>query len=155
MAWLDGLDIPLVAETDQGFFEFGPAEVRTKATPERSYSERLWGAPGLTPVGQAGTRPHSPLVAYRWAYTDAALTAQLELEDEGVAGVVEPGHAAVRYTNPTSGGDALTTMRTEFHRLRARHRNPPVAHLRLVGLAGLRGQRRRRDERRRTYPRPG
>ncbi len=119
MAWLDGLDIPLVAETDQGFFEFGPDEVRTKATPERSYSERLWGAPGLTPVGQAGTRPHSPLVAYRWACTDAALTAQLELEDEGVAGVVEPGHAAVRYTNPTSGGDALTTMRTEFHRLRA------------------------------------
>src|SRR5579875_4109379 len=24
MAWLDGLDIPLVAQTDQGFFEFGP-----------------------------------------------------------------------------------------------------------------------------------
>ena len=119
MAWLDRLDIPLVAETDQGFFEFGPDEVRTKTTPERSNSERLWGAPGLTPVGQAGTRPHSPLVAYRWAYTDAALTAQLELEDEGVAGVVEPGHAAVRYINPTSGGDALTTMRTEFHRLRA------------------------------------
>jgi gentisate 1,2-dioxygenase len=33
--------------------------------------------------------------------------------------VVEPGHAAVRFTNPASGGDALTTMRTEFHRLRA------------------------------------
>jgi gentisate 1,2-dioxygenase len=24
MAWLDGLDLPLVAMTDQGFFEFGP-----------------------------------------------------------------------------------------------------------------------------------
>ena len=33
--------------------------------------------------------------------------------------MLEPGHAAVRYTNPTSGGDALTTMRTEFHRLAA------------------------------------
>ncbi len=33
--------------------------------------------------------------------------------------MLEPGHAAIRYTNPTSGGDALTTMRTEFHRLRA------------------------------------
>ena len=32
--------------------------------------------------------------------------------------MLEPGHAAIRYTNPTSGGDALTTMRTEFHRLR-------------------------------------
>ena len=33
MAWLDGLDIPLVAKTDQGFFEFGPDQVRTRATP--------------------------------------------------------------------------------------------------------------------------
>ncbi len=119
MAWLDGLDIPLVAQTDQGFFEFGPDQVRTRATPERSYSERLWGGPGLTPVALAGTRPASPLMAYRWAHTDAALAAQLDLEDEGAAGVMEPGHAAVRFTNPTSGGDALTTMRTEFHRLRA------------------------------------
>jgi gentisate 1,2-dioxygenase len=119
MAWLDGLDIPLVAETDQGFFEFGPDHVRTKGTPPRSNSERLWGSPGLTPVALAGARPASPLMAYRWAHTDAALTAQLELQDGGVPGVVEPGHAAIRYTNPTSGGDALTTMRTEFHRLRA------------------------------------
>ena len=119
MAWLDGLDIPLVAGTDQGFFEFGPDQVRTRATPERSNAERLWGSPGLTPVALAGRRPASPLVAYRWAHTDAALAALLELEAEGIAGVLEPGHAAIRYTNPTSGGDALTTMRTEFHRLRA------------------------------------
>ena len=33
MAWLDGLDIPLVAETGQGFFEFGPDQVRTRAAP--------------------------------------------------------------------------------------------------------------------------
>jgi gentisate 1,2-dioxygenase len=65
-------------------------------------------------------------MAYRWADTDAALAAQLELEDEGVAGVMGPGHAAVRYTNPTSGGDALTTMRTEFHRLRAGARTRPA-----------------------------
>jgi gentisate 1,2-dioxygenase len=118
MAWLDGLDIPLVAGTDQGFFEFGPDEVRDKATPASSRSERLWGHPGLAPVGAIGRRPHSPLMAYRWEHTDAALTAQLELEGEGWAGVKGEGHAAVRFTNPTSGGDALTTMRTEMHRLR-------------------------------------
>jgi len=110
MAWLDGLDIPLVA---------GPDQVRAQAMPARSYSERLWGSPGLTPVALAGTRPAAPLMAYRWAHTDAALTAQLELEDEGLVGVVAPGHAAIRYVNPTNGADALTTMRTEFHRLRA------------------------------------
>jgi gentisate 1,2-dioxygenase len=59
---------------------------------------------------------------HRWAHTDAALTAQLELEDEGHPGVAEPGHAAVRFTNPTSGGDALTTIRTEMHRLGAGRR---------------------------------
>ena len=118
VAWLDGLDIPLVAQTDQGFFEFGPEQVRTRATPDRSQSERLWGAPGLTPVSAVGPRPYSPLVAYRWAHTDAALSAQLELEDEGLPGVAGPGHAAIRYTNPSTGGDALATMRTEFHRLR-------------------------------------
>lgn len=31
--------------------------------------------------------------------------------------MVGPGHAAVRFTNPTTGGDALTTIRTEMHRL--------------------------------------
>ena len=119
MAWLDGLDIPLVAGTDQGFFEFGPDQVRTTATPARSCSERLWGQPGLTPAALAGPRPASPLMAYRWAHTDAALTAQLEFADEGLPGVLAPGHAAVRFTNPSTGGDVLTTMRTEFHRLRA------------------------------------
>ncbi len=84
MAWLDGLDIPLVAETGQGFFEFGPDQVRTRAAPARGNAERLCGSPGLTPVAPAGTRPASPLVAYRWAHTGAALTAQLELEAEGV-----------------------------------------------------------------------
>jgi len=119
MAWLDGLDIPLVAQLDQGFFEFGPDTVRDPSTPHRSRGERLWGGPGLTPVSHAGTaRSSSPLMAYRWHHTDAALAAQLELEDEGQPGVVEAGHAAVRFTNPTSGGDALTTIRTEMHRLR-------------------------------------
>jgi gentisate 1,2-dioxygenase len=58
-------------------------------------------------------------MAYRWVHTDAALRAQLELEAEGHPGVTEPGHAAVRFTNPTTGGDALATMPTEMHRLRA------------------------------------
>lgn len=119
MAWLDGLDIPFVSTTDTGFFEFGNEQLTDETTPDRSRGERLWGHLGLTPVAAAHTRPNSPLMAYRWAHTDAALTAQLELEAEGHPGTVEPGHAAVRFTNPTTGGDALTTMRTEMHRLAA------------------------------------
>lgn len=119
MAWLDGLDIPFVAQTDQGFFEFGPDQLSDTATPDWSRNERLWGAPGLMPVSAAQARSSSPLMAYRWSRTDESLTAQLELEDEGYPGVISPGHAAVRFTNPTTGSDALSTIRTEMHRLRA------------------------------------
>jgi gentisate 1,2-dioxygenase len=61
----------------------------------------------------------SPIGAYRWEYTDRALTEQLLLEDEGHPATVEQGHAAVRYVNPTTGGDVMPTIRAEFHRLRA------------------------------------
>ena len=91
MAWLDGLDIPLVSGTDQGFFEFGPDAGARHRHPGRCRSERLWGHPGLTPVSAVGPRRSSPLMAYRWAHTDAALTAQLELEDEG-----QPGRGRAR-----------------------------------------------------------
>jgi gentisate 1,2-dioxygenase len=121
MAWIDGLDIPLVSALDAGFFEFGPDELGTTATPDRSRSERLWGHPGLTPVGAIGDRPNSPLMAYRWQHTDAALAEQLDLLDRG-----DPGHAAVRYTNPTNGRDALQRIRTEMHRYRAGAATGPV-----------------------------
>jgi gentisate 1,2-dioxygenase len=32
---------------------------------------------------------------------------------------VEPGHAAIRFTDPTSGRDALSTIRLEMHRVAA------------------------------------
>lgn len=119
MAWLDGLDIPLVHYLGSAFFEFGPTEVSDRSTPDRSRAERLWAHPGLRPVSAPGPEINSPIAAYRWAHTDAALTDQLELESEGHPGVLEPGHAAVRFTNPTTGGDVMPTLRAEMHRLRA------------------------------------
>ena len=119
MAWLDGLDIPLVRKLDAGFFEYGDDGIEDKSTPDRSRSERLWAHPGRRPLSVLHDLPNSPLLAYRWADTDASLTAQLELEDEGEPGVYEPGHAAIRFTNPTTGRDALPTLRTEMHRIRA------------------------------------
>jgi gentisate 1,2-dioxygenase len=121
MAWIDGLDIPFSYVTESQFFEFGrdklaPAEM---STPERSRSERLWGYPGLRPASQPDALPATPLLAYRWADTDRALAEQLALEQEGHAVTLGPGHAAVRFTNPTSGRDVLPTIRTEMHRLRA------------------------------------
>jgi gentisate 1,2-dioxygenase len=119
MAWLDGLDIPFVHTVGSAFFELGPDTVADHSTPARSRAERLWAHPGLRPVSQPGPTPSSPIAAYRWEHTDAALADQLALETDGYPGVLEPGHAAVRFSNPTTGGDVLPTMRAEMHRLRA------------------------------------
>ncbi|MGZ4506694.1 MAG: cupin domain-containing protein [Blastococcus sp.] len=117
MAWIDGLDIPFQYFADATFFELGPDRVDDESSPERSRSERLWGHPGLRPLTHLRPTPATPLLAYRWEHTDRALTEQLALEAEGYPATTEPGHAAVRYTNPTTGGDVLPTIRTEFHRL--------------------------------------
>jgi gentisate 1,2-dioxygenase len=119
MAWIDGLDIPFSFTNDVGFFEIGSDRLTDTSTPDVSRSERLWGHPGLRPLSGLQNTVSSPIGAYRWKYTDHALTEQLRLEDEGHPGVVEPGHAAIRYVNPTTGGDVMPTIRAEFHRLRA------------------------------------
>lgn len=118
MAWIDGLDIPFSFQNDVGFFEFGADRVTDYATPRYSRGERLWCHPGLRPLSQLQDTVSSPIGAYRWEFTDAALTQQLLLEDEGQPATVEQGHAAVRYINPTTGGDVMPTIRSEFHRLR-------------------------------------
>ena len=118
MAWIDGLDIPFSYTNDVGFFEFGSDRVTDYATPNFSRSERLWCHPGLRPLSGLQNTVASPIGAYRWEYTDRALAEQLLLEDEGQPATVEQGHAAVRYVNPTTGGDVMPTIRAEFHRLR-------------------------------------
>ncbi len=124
MAWIDGLDIPFVQHNDTGFFEFGADRVTDYATPEFSRSERLWCHPGLRPLSGLQDTVSSPIGAYRWDFTDRALAEQLLLEDEGQPATVEPGHAAIRYVNPTTGGDVMPTIRCEFHRLRAGTQTP-------------------------------
>ena len=119
MAWIDGLDVPFSYYTDVGFFEFGSERVTDEASPPISRSERLWAHPGLRPLSGLDDQTSSPLAAYRWEFTDRALTEQLRLEDEGHPATVEQGHAAIRYVNPTTGGDVMPTIRCEFHRLRA------------------------------------
>lgn len=118
MAWIDGLDIPFSYQNDVGFFEFGADKVTDYSTPNFSRGERLWCHPGLRPLSGLQNTVSSPIGAYRWQYTDAALTQQLLLEEEGHPATVEQGHAAIRYVNPTTGGDVMPTIRAEFHRLR-------------------------------------
>jgi gentisate 1,2-dioxygenase len=124
MAWIDGLDIPFSQQNDVGFFEFGSDQVTDYGTPKVSRGERLWCHPGLRPLSGLQDTVASPIGAYRWEYTDRALTEQLLLEDEGQPATVEQGHAAIRYVNPTTGGDVMPTIRCEFHRLRSGTKTP-------------------------------
>jgi gentisate 1,2-dioxygenase len=129
MAWIDGLDIPFQYVTEAQFFEVGREEISDaeRITPPRSRSERLWGHPGLRPLAAAGAQPPgSPLLSYKWEFTDRALADQLELEAGGFGGTVEHGHAAVRYTNPVDGGDVLPTIRAEMHRIAAGTQTEPL-----------------------------
>ncbi|MBB1152199.1 MULTISPECIES: cupin domain-containing protein [Amycolatopsis] len=128
MAWLDGLDIPFQYGIDAQFFEFGREQLSAdeRITPERSRSERLWAHPGLRPLSVGTVAPGSPLLAYKWEHTDAALRDQLQLEKEGYGGTVEPGHAAVRFSNPHNGSDVLPTIRAEFHRVARGTETAPV-----------------------------
>ena len=119
MAWVDGLDIPFQYAVDSQFFELGRDEISDaeRITPTLSRSERLWAHPGLRPIALDHVSAGSPLLCYKWAHTDRALQEQLALEREGFAGTLEPGHAAVRYSNPVNGADVLPTIRAEFHRI--------------------------------------
>ncbi len=141
MAWLDGLDIPLVTALDAGFFQFGPDELTDRSTPPVSRNERLWAHPGLRPIGAAVGRT-SPLMAYRWEHSDAALAAQLELDAAGQPGAFGPGHAAVRFTSPATGGDALVTLRMELHRMAARSASASESDGAGAGAGGVAGERR-------------
>src|SRR5205814_5339676 len=102
-----------------GCFAYGPNPLTDTSTPDRSRAERLWGHPGLQPVALLSARRSSPLAVYRWQHTDRALAEQLEIEREGQPATLATGHAAVRFSNPTTGGDVMPTIRAEFHRLRA------------------------------------
>ncbi|MTD54959.1 cupin domain-containing protein [Amycolatopsis pithecellobii] len=128
MAWIDGLDIPFQYAGETQFFEFGRDEISEaeRATPKRSRSERLWAHPGLRPVSVVAGPAGSPLFAYKWEHTDRALADQLALDREGFPGAVEPGHAAVRYTNPMTGADVLPTIRAEMHRVARGRETVPV-----------------------------
>jgi gentisate 1,2-dioxygenase len=115
MMWLDVLDLPLVAALDSVFFEEGPSEVADQAVAPRSAAERRYGqGAGLQPAGVSlveHTSAHSPLTVYRWADTDAALAALLEIGDAD--------EAMLRYRDPVRDRDVMPTLRCEMRRLRA------------------------------------
>ncbi|MEC3853908.1 cupin domain-containing protein [Paenarthrobacter ureafaciens] len=113
MLWVDVLDLPVVEFLESVFFEEGPSEDVDPKTDPQSASERYYGAPGLIPAGQVEppAENYSPLLAYRWADTDAALRHQAELTGKT--------DVSVRFTDPVRGRDVMPTLRCEMRRISA------------------------------------
>ena len=112
MIWLDVLDLPIVEFLESIFFEVGEQQAWQR-NPPPSVAERRYGlGPGLLAAGPrtpAATSAHSPLVVYRWAETDSALHALLEVD--------RSPEATVRYSDPTRAGDVMPTLRCDASRV--------------------------------------
>ncbi len=108
--WFDGLDIPTVLALDAVFFENYPDERLQDVEGEHNRSERLYGGRGLLALGASEeAHRHSPLLVYRRADIDTALTALLR-ECGGPM-------ASLEFVDPTSGRPVMPTMGCEMHRL--------------------------------------
>ena len=111
MAWLDGLDIPLVAMLDASFAERHPDEAQDRSRPIGDAAAR-YGS-GLLPadpgagegISGADAGRASPVFNYTYARARAALARLLP------GGGVDPCHGIrMKYANPLDGGYALPTI---------------------------------------------
>jgi gentisate 1,2-dioxygenase len=114
MLWFDGLDLPLVHGLDAVFFEPGGEEVGKHHSTLLSTTEKRYTAPGVVPAGRTASTSYSDLTVYRWADTDRALDALLAANGGG--------GSAVRFTDPLTGRDIMSTLRAKMLRLAAGHR---------------------------------
>jgi gentisate 1,2-dioxygenase len=94
--WLDALDVPLHAYHGTGQFESGPMKVVPETVPDAVFS-----APNFLPEVVGPSTPYSPV--FRYPLADA-ITAV------GCAPRSPCGARIVRYTNPVTGGAALSTI---------------------------------------------
>lgn len=119
MAWIDGSTSPSSTSPSRSSSSSAATRYpRANGSPPSTHAPSGSGVTrGFARSASAHTTPGTPLLAYKWEHTDRALADQLALEREGHAGTVEPGHAAVRFSNPADGTDVLPTIRAEFHRI--------------------------------------
>ncbi len=106
MLWLDGLDLPLVAEMEGTFFEPFPEDAQRVERPVGD-SERRYGLGQLRPTWERWAGPHSPLLNYKWARTEEALR---RLASVVVGGGSPFDDVAMEYINPHTGGPLMPTL---------------------------------------------
>jgi gentisate 1,2-dioxygenase len=122
--WVDVLDVPLAEALNSTMFEFDYVEGEQRKTTQSvtappGYSTQLYSRGGLTPTfvdHRRGRVDHSPMFVYRWKDTREALDAMSDLPGSPYDAIT------LEYTNPVSGGAAMSTMAYRSTLLRARER---------------------------------
>lgn len=110
--WQDGLDIPLTNALEANFYEVHPDDFQSSNLPPND-SPMTWGGPGLLPVTESWSKPHSPLLVYRWEPTHEALRNYARVTDGSpFDGVI------LRYSDPKTGGHVMQTMGAAMQMLR-------------------------------------
>lgn len=104
--WLDGLDLPMVAEMEGQFYEPFAAESQPIGKPVGD-SERRYGIGQLRPTWDTWTAPFSPLLNYKWATTEEALRRLASVTDPGASPFDD---VAMEYVNPHTGGPLMPTL---------------------------------------------
>jgi gentisate 1,2-dioxygenase len=115
--WLDGLDLPFVAEQDAIFFEeFAWRSEGQEVQPVTRLpddSAARWGANMRPSFEQPPSSLYSPVLNYPWRTTRASLHALREEAGSPFDGVI------LEYINPHTGGPVLPTMDAYLQLLRA------------------------------------
>lgn len=96
IVWFDALDIPLFRHMNAAFFDHSPQPNLPPQTPDKAFSNG-----GLIPVDGKARPSYSPMFRYPW-------TAVLQALDDMPA--ASDGTRTLRYTNPATGGPAMTLI---------------------------------------------
>jgi gentisate 1,2-dioxygenase len=105
VVWLDGLDIPLLAQIDAGFAENYPEKTQPVSRAEGESFARF--GHNMAPVRHRVSDPTSPIFSYPYARSREALDT---LYRNGA--VDEWDGVKLRYVNPTTGGWPMPTIAT-------------------------------------------
>lgn len=129
IVWMDGLDIPLIANIEAMFFQFHTA---TQVPPSRpaNASKNMYGYAPLNPTWVKEKSKASPLLLYSWKETWQALDSLRNDTGSPFDGV------AMEYRHPQTGGSVMPTMACRIQLLRAgehtkahRHTGSAVYHV--------------------------
>jgi gentisate 1,2-dioxygenase len=103
MAWLDGLDIPLVRFLDAGFAEAANSACQTITRPDGDSLARY--GQNLLPVDWVPNGGKNPIFNYPYERSRSALATMM------ANGPLDPCHGyKMRYVNPATGGAAMPTI---------------------------------------------